>query len=457
MSARIRMSNKPQPKPNTQKPTKKKNNRRSRRLNKRKNTSWIAQSFAPTTVGTTSKIYSRLTQRGNTARLDYSELFPVIIPSSGVSNLIFINPAKWINTRTYDQARLYTQFRPQFLHAMFISNVATSTPGLFSFGSYYASSHPDYTDDLFLRLPQTEGGFITSIWQTARTSIRCGTALSQNKYSLQEITSEDIPITLVCTTSNVPGQPGDVVGYVALTGAFLLTGPRTTKEDQNVSGDYSGPITIENNQCVLQVEDRFHCFAPDQELSLKTTDVNTTQQLLLTDANGLSIDFKKIFKVFVTVLGKVVSVVGTVVKIALAVAPLILADANGVTATGVSLTTAIVGKLPEGSVDLDQPTITTPKSNIYINYPASVIMPQLITDSKVTFCSINTKGNEVSFELQGKDIIYQGDVGYYLDTEKCYVSPGDTNWHSQFLNVQSSRIDLALPDADYKFVINGIN
>lgn len=429
----MRFSTKTQPQTPKNK-TRKNNNRRRRnrrRINRRTN-SWIRTSFAPMTIGTTTKIFSNLTQRGNTARLDFCELFSITIPSSGLSNLIFINPAKWINTRTYDQARLYTQFRPQYLHIEFISNVATSTPGLVSFGSYYSTSHPDYNEDLFLRLPQTEGGFITSVWQSTRTNVRCGTALSQNKYGLQSITEEDIPITLVTITKDVPGDIGSTIGYLALSGAFLLTGPRTSKEDQNVSGDYNAQVEITNNTPVLVVEDRFHCFVPDQEVSLKVTDVNEGDHQL-TDVSGNKIDFKKIFKIFTTVLGKVISVVGTVAKIALAVAPIILAQSQLTTInTLTSVSTSIIGKLPEGSVDIGSANIPSPTQNIIIMYPPTVL-PTNISNEQVVFReNILNADSMVTFTIANNKLHFVGS-SYYDNTEAFQVTLGDTNWHNIIL------------------------
>lgn len=450
----IRMNQKTQPNPaNNNQNSKPKNNRRNRRRRQsyRRRRMNIRQTIAPLTVGTTSKIYSNLTQRGNSARLDFCELFPIQVVNNGISCLILINPAKWISTRTYDQARLYTQFRPQYLNIEFISNVATSTPGLVSFGSYYANSHPDYTSDLFLRLPQTEGGFISSVWQSCRSKVRCGTALSQNKYALQEVTDEDIPVSLVFMTNATNLAVGSIVGYCALSGAFILTGPRTTKEEQNVSGTYQAQVQINDGKPEIVVEDQFHCFVPDQEVMFKPTAVTEGQQLLL--ANGLSVDWKKIFKVFVNVLGKVVSVVGTVVKIAVAVAPIILAEpVNGVLNTGTTVNLEMIGKLTKGSVDVgddddDQPEIQY--TSLIINYPSGKIVDAYKPEDNFVRFSTPTNPQHITFTLDHNVLSQTSD--YSEQTESYYITTGDTNTHAMYPNSGTSSI--TLEPANYKIVI----
>lgn len=407
MSTRGIQSQKTQ-QPKTQNKTTKSNQRRRR--NRRRSRNIMKRSFAtkqfaaPTTIGSISKIYSNLQQNGNTARLSFCELFPVTIPTAGCSSLIFINPSKWPSTRTYDQARLYTTFRPKFISVEFISNVATNTPGLLSFGSYYGNSHPDYTEDLFLRLPQTEGGFISSVWQSCHSKVACGTALKQNKFSLQMVTEEDIPITLVTIVNGTNMPVGSVVGYLAVAGAFLLTGPRTTKIEENVSGSYTGQIQIENDNAYWIVDDKFHCFAADQNVEMKVSDINTTQQTLLQLQNGTTIDWKKIFKVFTNVLGKVVSVVGTVCKIVLAVAPIVLATpGNGPTNTGVHITANMIGKLTEGSVDIEENVEpTTTYTNLNLSYPQGVLLKES-SNFSVTFANATDLTSHITFTIDNNN------------------------------------------------------
>lgn len=301
---------------------------RKQRSIRRRNriTSRIRRSFAPVSLSTTVKTYARITQGRNpgTARLAYCELFPVYKRQLGFTScFIQINPAKWTGTRTHTQAMLYSQFRPLSLTATYVPNVATNTPGQFSFGAIYGDNFPSFTEALPMQLPQFEGGFITTIWQRSFSRIRCGTMLLQNNFNLSNVDPEDIPITLlgVVHESDLPDET--LVGYVALSGVFDLKGVRTQPLLQSVSGVLKGTATIsdDSNSIILQV--------PVTQLNKGALSPGTAFQAIVTgqemNPNTRAFDWGEFFTTFRTYFLRTVEVVGQIARVVLTIVEVISA------------------------------------------------------------------------------------------------------------------------------------
>lgn len=335
--------------------------------------------------GSIRRIYSKLTQRGLNATLTYCELFPVVHSNTGLATFIPINPAKWIGTRTYQQARLFSEFRPQTLHVEYSPNVSTGTSGTVSFGSYYGVSHPPVGPDLYMRMVQSEGGFISTLWQPARSTVRCGTALAANKFHLNKVTEEDIPVTLFAITTSTDLPTGTVVGYLSVYGTMLLTGTRADGDDENLSGTYPYDVTVRNGSVVFTTRDTPSVFKVGDELAMTITDVGDgVTDLLLADGNAL--DFRSYFKTFLTVLGKVVEVVGTVARIAVAIAPIVLADEYryGTFATHTIVTASLIGKRDVGSVDIED---SEERVTVLIQLPSNLVLSE-IEDERLLFLDV---------------------------------------------------------------------
>lgn len=226
--------------------------RRTKQSRKRNRRSFIRYAAAPFNTSVFARTYSRITQTQTPghARLSYCELFPVTYHEHGLSFFLIMNPSKWVGTRTQTQAMIYSQFRPLKIHASFVPTVGTATNGMFSFGAAYNNAYPDYTDDLYMRLPQMEGGYITSIWHQSSSEVHCRTLLFQNNYSLGDVTVQDIPLTLIGMLSGTSVSEGTVMGYVAVSGVFDLSAPRTTGLSY-IAGVAEGTATVNDSGNVV--------------------------------------------------------------------------------------------------------------------------------------------------------------------------------------------------------------
>lgn len=257
--------------------------------------------------------------------------------------LQFINPAKWVNTRTHDQAMLYSQFRPLTLKINYIPVCGTNTPGSLSFGAIYNSSYPTYTDDLYLRLPQFEGGFITSVWNPAQSFITCKSKLLQNQFALSHVSDQDIPITIMAIFEGIP-KDVNRFGYFAITGTYALSGPRMSPEETSVSGTATNaPVSASSEQVVLD-------WTPTQGQNFKAGDTFSALVTGINEGNtngvSLGINWKHVFKVFKNIVCTVISIAEKVLKVAVAVAPILLGsiNTNNLTATGISLSFEVLGR-----------------------------------------------------------------------------------------------------------------
>lgn len=325
MSSKNAAMNKP-PKQQNQKQNTPRQSRKSRNRNRRRqrrqNSFTRSLNFAPTSQSSTIRLYADIrARRDGTAHLSFCELFPITISQDGLSSVTLINPAKWIGTRTKDQALLYSQFRPIRINVSYVPTVGTNTPGLISFGAVYNNAYPTYSQELFMRLPQMAGGFITSLWQTATTNIPCSTKLFQNNFALSNVGEQDIPITLVTICNNAPTELSSP-GYLCVYGTLSLSGPRAAPEIPSISGESSGSISVTNGQVTLTatslnlvVGDTFQALITSNTL---TNPTNVT--------NGP--DWKKIFRVFSNIVCTVLEVSETILKIAVAVAPILLTGAE---------------------------------------------------------------------------------------------------------------------------------
>lgn len=302
--------------------------RRNRRI---KRTSYRETlSFAPTSRATTLRLYADIkTSRNGTAHLSFCELFPIKIVQDGLSSLTLINPAKWVGTRTKDQALLYSQFRPIRLEVQYIPTVGTTTQGLISFGATYNNAYPEWDSSLFMRLPQMAGGFITSLWKSAHTFLPCSTKLFQNYFALSEVGDQDIPISIMTICNGF--DPGlESPGYLCVSGVMALSSPRSSPPN-NVAGQTTGTVSVTNGQVVIQCEPLNLSLGDSFQAVVNQNSVQTT-------GNALGApDWRKIFKIFTRVVCTVIEVTETVLKIAVAVAPILLGTGrtNNINTTGI--------------------------------------------------------------------------------------------------------------------------
>lgn len=307
--------------------------RRNRRFRNRRGgrRSIVYQSRAPVSRSVTIKSYANIkTMRDGNVHLEFSEVFPVTFSKYyPTSFFLLVNPAKWVSRRTQMQSRLYSSFRPLKLHVNYFPSVSTATPGLFSFGALYGTGTIDAAT-LSTTLPQTEGGFMTSIWQRFHTVIPCKTKLSQNNYRLTDVDRENIPITLMgaCSNTQFPDtEPSVPIGFIMVSGVFSLVGPRTEPADPNVSGEVMGTVSASNQQVSVSAP------KTDNMADLKPGDTFSAEVLGVNQATGndiveafKDINWQNIFQTFRTVVCTVLEVTETIIRIAVAVAPFFLAN-----------------------------------------------------------------------------------------------------------------------------------
>lgn len=282
--------------------------------------------LAPANSSITYTPYTRLLQSndGSSARLEFCELFPILYKDQGV-NLIFINPAKWVETRTQIQALIYSQFRPLKLYTRFLPCMGTGTSGSFSLGCIYNNSYPTYSKDLYRQLPQFEGGYMTQLWNQAGREIPCKTRLFQNAFALSNVTDQDIPVSIIniIEPNGDSFDEGQIVGHLAVTGVFSLSGPRVAPEIKALSGTYNATVTTQDNNVLLTLTN-----PPTNQFN-----VGDTFTMIVTDENGSTslpstqaINWSNVWRVFKQIVCTVIEVANAIVTIRALIPPELLAS-----------------------------------------------------------------------------------------------------------------------------------
>jgi hypothetical protein len=316
-----------QKKPQQQKTQQKNQIQRRRRRPNRRQRIRRRQTNVAANYNTNMRTFSDLKlRRDGTAIVSFCELWPIKNTQGAINSLIFINPSKWVGRRTQAQASLYSQFRPLRLKVDYIPTVGTATNGSVSFGAFYNSTFPTYSEDLAYSLPNSEGGFMCSAWSRYSTQIKCGTNLLQNQFGMSYVTQDDIPITLMTIAQGV-NQNIQTIGYIAVSGLLHLSGPRTAPVGGNLSGNIKGVANYDPTTGLVTID------IPPENLSNVNIQQGDSFDALIQD-NGLSplvevrsqiqraINWGKIFGVFKKVACTVIKIAETAITVVAAIAPL---------------------------------------------------------------------------------------------------------------------------------------
>lgn len=183
---------------------------------------------APVALGFASTTYADIVNRNGEVKLRFREIFPVVAPPTG-SSLTFalpIAPQMWTGTRTQTLSTTWQSFKPLSLNIRWMPTCPTTTQGTISFGTIVGGIkmgvEVNDAQSIHAALCSTHGGFMTSVWRSAGSSVKLKGTLTKPLYPTSQASEDEIPLW-VAAYSDWRENSND--GYLILSGTFKLANP----------------------------------------------------------------------------------------------------------------------------------------------------------------------------------------------------------------------------------------
>lgn len=213
---------------------------RKNKIKAKKNANSVRR--APAALG---RAYNRMSQvyklQDGSVELLAREVFFINNANAGIDRMIPLTPTKWTSTRAATLASTYMSYRPKDLIVKWVPSVGTSQSGYIAFGTVFNGARLNISESHMEQLTQTlcatNGGFMTTAWNTYASRVTLGRNLDKNNYPLYQVGLDDIPLWMIVAKSDA-----SLTGYLEVTCSFTLRNPINPSDDPPVNG--SGVFTF---------------------------------------------------------------------------------------------------------------------------------------------------------------------------------------------------------------------
>lgn len=218
----------------------KQTNQKKQKKQKARKTVRTQRSRAPAAQGSRFRQLKAYVRNG---MLHATEIFQVPSCSYGYNLMIPFCPTKWTGTRSATELGLYGDYRPTRCSITWNPSCGTNTNGTVAVGTVWSGNRTDWDSHDFAQrmLCASNGGFMTSTWQSCGSNVKLGSNLRANNFPTTEIQADDVPFWILV---DVQSTETVSLGYISISYAARVHNPQQVLAKPL---SLSGTITLTHN------------------------------------------------------------------------------------------------------------------------------------------------------------------------------------------------------------------